>query len=90
MTEFLNGIRVIKFYSWEKYFLNRINIVREKELKLLKAKRYLDAGFVYFWACTPLIMSVLTFTAYVLLGNVLLPAKVCEFFVFKTIIIKVK
>ena len=76
MTEFLNGIKVIKFYAWEKYFLNRINVVREKELKQLKAKRYLDAGFVYFWATTPLLMSVLTFTTYVLLGNRLTPTKV--------------
>ena len=79
MTEFLNGIRVIKFYSWEKYFLNRINGVREKELKLLKEKRYLDAGFVYFWACTPLLMSVLTFSTYVLVGNILVPTKVSAF-----------
>ena len=76
MTELLSGIQVLKFYSWEKYFLNRINLVREKELKQLKNKRYLDAGFVYFWACTPILMSVLTFVIYVLLGNKLEPAKV--------------
>jgi ATP-binding cassette subfamily C (CFTR/MRP) protein 10 len=81
MTEFLNGIRVIKFYSWEKYFLNKINIVREKELKQLKAKKYLDAGCVYFWATTPILMSVLTFITYVLLGNKLTPSKV--FFKFQ-------
>lgn len=76
MTEFLNGIKVIKFYSWEKFFLNKINTVREKELKQLKAKKYLDAGCVYFWASTPILMSVLTFTTYVLLGNKLTPSKV--------------
>jgi ATP-binding cassette subfamily C (CFTR/MRP) protein 10 len=76
MTEFLNGIKVIKFYAWEKYFLNRINVVREKELKQLKAKKYLDAGCVYFWATTPILMSVFTFITYVLLGNKLTPSKV--------------
>ncbi len=76
MTEFLNGIKVIKFYAWEQYFLNRINVVRGKELQQLVTKRYLDAGFVYFWATTPLLMSVLTFTTYVLLGNRLTPSKV--------------
>ena len=76
MTEFLSGIKVIKFYAWEECFLNRINEVRGKELNRLITKRYLDAGFIYFWSTTPLIMSVLTFTAYVLLGNRLTPSKV--------------
>lgn len=76
MTEFLYGIRVIKFYSWEAYFLKRINEIREKELQQLKAKKYLDAGCVYFWACTPILMSVATFTTYVLVGNTLSPSKV--------------
>jgi ATP-binding cassette subfamily C (CFTR/MRP) protein 10 len=76
MTEFLYGIRVIKFYSWESYFINRINEIREKELEQLKAKKYLDAGCVYFWACTPILMSVATFTTYILIGNMLSPSKV--------------
>lgn len=76
MTEFLVGIKVIKYYAWEAYFLDRINKMREKEVGQLRAKRYLDAGFVYFWATTPLLMSVLTFTTYVLLGNRLTPSKV--------------
>lgn len=76
MTEFLHGIRVIKFYSWEKYFLTRINDVRTKELSQLKAKKYLDAACVYFWACTPILISVTTFTTYVLIGNKLTPSKV--------------
>nr|QUF59457.1 ATP-binding cassette transporter Abcc10 [Brachionus angularis] len=76
ITEFLDGIRVIKFCAWEKYFINRINSVREKELNELKSKKYLDAGCVYFWASTPILMSVLTFITYVLLGNKLTPSKV--------------
>nr|APD26503.1 ATP-binding cassette transporter subfamily C member 10 protein [Brachionus koreanus] len=67
MTEFLDGIRVIKFCAWEDYFLKRIKIIREQEL---------DAGCVYFWASTPILMSVMTFSTYVWLGNVLTPAKV--------------
>ncbi len=34
-------------------------------------------GCVYFWATTPILMSVFTFITYVLLGNKLTPAKVC-------------
>jgi ATP-binding cassette subfamily C (CFTR/MRP) protein 10 len=76
ITEFLDGIRVIKFCSWEAYFIGRINKAREKELGQLRAKKYLDAGCVYFWASTPILMSVLTFITYVLLGNKLTPSKV--------------
>ncbi|RNA35298.1 multidrug resistance-associated 7 isoform X5 [Brachionus plicatilis] len=76
MTEFLDGIRVIKFCAWEDYFIKRIDKVREQELGELKSKKYLDAGCVYFWASTPILMSVLTFSTYVWLGNVLTPAKV--------------
>ena len=79
MTEFLQGIRIIKFYSWERYFLRRIGEIREKELQQLKAKKYLDAGCVYFWASTPILMSVFTFITYVLLGNKLTPSKVSIF-----------
>ncbi|CAF0839220.1 unnamed protein product [Brachionus calyciflorus] len=76
MTEFLDGIRVIKFCGWENFFIERINKVREQELGQLKSKKYLDAGCVYFWASTPILMSVLTFSTYVWLGNTLTPAKV--------------
>ena len=76
MTEVLHGIRVIKFYTWEKYFSNKINDIRECELKQLRNKKFLDAFCVYFWACTPILMSVFTFTTYVLLGNQLTPSKV--------------
>ena len=72
----MHGIRIIKFYAWESYFLDRIELIREKEIGQLKAKKYLDAGCVYFWACTPILMSVFTFITYVLLGNELSPAKV--------------
>lgn len=66
----------MKFCAWENYFTKRIRAAREKELGQLKAKKYLDAGCVYFWASTPILMSVLTFITYVQLGNELTPTKV--------------
>ncbi len=36
MTEFLHGVRVIKFYSWESYFIRRIAEIRDKELGELR------------------------------------------------------
>ncbi|ESO85415.1 hypothetical protein LOTGIDRAFT_183817 [Lottia gigantea] len=76
MTEILSGIRVIKFYSWEKHFTSQVNSIRDQELKNLKCQKYLDALCVYFWATTPVLISILTFTTYSLLGHQLTAAKV--------------
>ena len=76
MNEMLCGIRVLKFYAWENIFTDRINELRGKELQSLKGRKYLDALCVYFWATTPVLISILTFTTYALLGHQLTAAKV--------------
>ncbi|EDV28182.1 uncharacterized protein TRIADDRAFT_21627 [Trichoplax adhaerens] len=76
MSEILYGIRVIKFYAWEANFANKIERLRNAELKSLKGRKYLDALCVYFWATTPVIISILTFATYAALGNRLTAAKV--------------
>ncbi|NXO08693.1 MRP7 protein, partial [Oriolus oriolus] len=76
MTEFLCGIRVIKFYAWEKYFSTRINACRAKELQKSRAISYLDAVCVYMWAALPVVVSIAIFVTYVLLGHQLTATKV--------------
>ncbi|XP_054634835.1 ATP-binding cassette sub-family C member 10 [Dunckerocampus dactyliophorus] len=76
MTEILFGIRVIKFYSWEAYFTQKVSECRQGELSHLKAIKYLDAMCVYTWAALPVVISILTFVTYVLLGHQLTAAKV--------------
>ncbi|NXB70326.1 MRP7 protein, partial [Donacobius atricapilla] len=76
MTEFLCGIRVIKFYAWEKHFSTRINACRAKELQKSRAIRYLDALCVYMWAALPVVVSITIFVTYVLLGHQLTATKV--------------
>ena len=49
---------------------------RKLELKSLNARKYLDAACVYFWATTPIIISIVTFVTYSLLGNQLTASKV--------------
>ena len=58
------------------FTLMQCNLSRAAELKSLKGRKYLDAWCVYFWATTPVIISILTFTTYALLGNKLTAAKV--------------
>ncbi|NXG68980.1 MRP7 protein, partial [Baryphthengus martii] len=76
MTEFLCGIRVIKFYTWEKHFSTRINACRAKEVQKLRAMKYLDAVCVYLWAALPVVVSIVIFITYVLLGHQLTATKV--------------
>ncbi|NXU18762.1 MRP7 protein, partial [Pardalotus punctatus] len=76
MTEFLCGIRVIKFYAWEKHFSTRINACRAKELEKSRAVSYLDAVCVYMWAALPVVVSIAIFVTYVLLGHQLTATKV--------------
>ena len=49
---------------------------RTAELKSLKGRKYLDALCVYFWASTPVLISIITFATYVAMGNTLTAAKV--------------
>uniref|UniRef100_A0A1A8RGJ1 ATP-binding cassette, sub-family C (CFTR/MRP), member 10 n=1 Tax=Nothobranchius rachovii TaxID=451742 RepID=A0A1A8RGJ1_9TELE len=76
MTEILFGIRVIKFYNWEPHFTQKVSEHRKQELSYLRAIKYLDAMCVYTWAALPVIISILTFVTYVLLGHQLTAAKV--------------
>lgn len=41
MNEILNGIKILKFYAWEKAFLEQVLGYREKELKALKKSQVL-------------------------------------------------
>ncbi|KAG7213689.1 hypothetical protein KM043_002932 [Ampulex compressa] len=67
--ETLSGITTIKLNVWEEHFLRNIFKLRESEIKYLSGRKYLDALCVYFWATTPVLISILTFSTYVLLGN---------------------
>ncbi|KAM5164109.1 ATP-binding cassette sub-family C member 10 isoform 2-T2 [Mantella aurantiaca] len=76
VTELLSGMRVVKFYTWEEHFARQLTILRKKELRSLRAIKLLDAVCVYLWAALPVLISIVTFVTYVLLGNQLTAAKV--------------
>lgn len=76
MTEVLRGIRVLKVHVWEEHFLDKVLNIRQYELKYLKGRKYLDALCVYFWATTPVVISILTFATYSLMGHQLNAATV--------------
>ncbi|XP_037010121.2 ATP-binding cassette sub-family C member 10 isoform X1 [Artibeus jamaicensis] len=76
MTELLSGIRVIKFFGWEQPLGARVEACRAQELGQLRVIKYLDAACVYLWAALPVVISIVIFITYVLLGHQLTATKV--------------
>ncbi|XP_039710107.1 ATP-binding cassette sub-family C member 10 isoform X1 [Pteropus medius] len=76
MTELLSGIRVIKFFGWEQALGARVEACRARELGRLWVIKYLDAACVYLWAALPVIISIVIFITYVLMGHQLTATKV--------------
>ncbi|XP_058410288.1 ATP-binding cassette sub-family C member 10 isoform X4 [Diceros bicornis minor] len=76
MTELLSGIRVIKFFGWEQALGVRVEACRARELGRLQVVKYLDAACVYLWAALPVVISIIIFITYVLMGHQLTATKV--------------
>jgi len=69
MSETLQGMRVLKFFSWEESFRERISALRHIELRALRKQLYLRAVTTFLWYATPIFVSVATFALYAGLGN---------------------
>lgn len=66
MNEILAGIRIIKFYAWERPFGKEVGGLRGNELKALTRLAYTSAiGFSLILMSAPLIQPVLVFLTYV-------------------------
>lgn len=65
-NEILAGIRIIKFYAWEKPFKREISSIRDKELKALTNLAYVAAvGFSLILLSAPIIQPILVFLTYI-------------------------
>ena len=66
MNEILSGIRIIKFYGWERPFGKEVGGLRGKELEALTKLAYTSAiGFSLILLAAPLIQPILVFLTYV-------------------------
>lgn len=85
VTETIRCIRVLKLNNWEPFFEAKIKKIRTKELKYLRARKYLDAICVYLWASAPILINIAILTTYSLvLKEQLTAAKVkyLRFYIF--------
>ncbi|XP_014446420.1 multidrug resistance-associated protein 4 [Tupaia chinensis] len=76
MNEVVTGIRIIKMYAWEKSFADLITSLRRKEIsKILRSSYLRGMNLASFFVASKIIVFV-TFTTYVLLGNVITASRV--------------
>ncbi|KAF8940193.1 hypothetical protein BGZ58_007436 [Dissophora ornata] len=69
VTEILQGIKVIKFFTFEPSFLKKVSDIRLSELKCLSLLMQVR-GFIYSTSSSlPIFASALSFVLYVALGN---------------------
>ena len=66
MNEILAGIRIIKFYAWERPFGKEVGQIRGQELRALTMLAYTSAiGFSLILMSAPIIQPILVFLTYV-------------------------
>ncbi|CBY41651.1 unnamed protein product, partial [Oikopleura dioica] len=76
LSDIVYSISYIKMSAMEKIFKKKVEKLRDEEVTHLGKVKYLDAACVYFWAATPVILSIILFTIFSYFGEALTAAKV--------------
>ncbi|KAJ3129883.1 hypothetical protein HK098_007637 [Nowakowskiella sp. JEL0407] len=66
-NEVLQGIRIIKYFTWENSFLERIEGTRQKEIKQVLKRGYLSAFVMAIAFGIPAMVSSVAFIVYIVL-----------------------
>ncbi|KAF3843965.1 hypothetical protein F7725_016013 [Dissostichus mawsoni] len=69
MNEILNGIKILKFYAWEKAFLEKVLGHREKELQALKKSQILYSISIASFNSSSFLIAFSMFGVYVTLDD---------------------
>ncbi|KAF7792645.1 hypothetical protein EIP86_003742 [Pleurotus ostreatoroseus] len=68
-TEVLQGIRLIKYYAWEQFYVSRINDYRSRELKAVRGLAVARSSIIAVVTIVPVLAAVLSFITYALSGH---------------------
>jgi ABC-type multidrug transport system fused ATPase/permease subunit len=64
MNEILSNIKVLKLYAWENSLIDKILVIREKEIKyLISIFLYYDVSIVSY-VCAPFLVSFIFFSLF--------------------------
>ncbi|KAB2051303.1 hypothetical protein ES319_A12G046600v1 [Gossypium barbadense] len=75
MNEILAAMDTVKFYAWEKSFQTRVHSIRNDELSWLRRAQLLSAFNSFILNSIPVVVTVVSFGAFTLLGGDLTPAR---------------
>lgn len=75
-SEILQAIRFVKFFGWETAFLERIDRIRQKEIRSIQFVLAIRDGVQAISMAIPVFASMLSFITYALTNNVLNPAPI--------------
>jgi hypothetical protein len=56
MSEVLNGMKVLKLYAWEPSMEERVQVIRQKEINILKRIAYWSALMTLTWSSAPFLV----------------------------------
>ncbi|EFA83154.1 ABC transporter C family protein [Heterostelium album PN500] len=69
VNEVLNGIKVIKLYSWEQSFMDHVNEIRNNELGIMTVIKYIQGFSLLLWSMSPIFVSVTSFGVFIALNG---------------------
>eukprot|EP00941_MAST-03F_sp_MAST-3F-sp1_P003569 g3569.t1 len=69
ITDVVQGIKVVKFYSWESSFTARISETRAKEMAILFRHIIVQMINYTIWNLTPMLVTLSVFAVYALTGG---------------------
>ncbi|XP_017970733.1 PREDICTED: ABC transporter C family member 12 isoform X2 [Theobroma cacao] len=75
MNEILAAMDTVKFYAWEKSFQSRVDSIRNDELSWLRRAQLLSAFNSFILNSIPVVVTVVSFGTFTLLGGGLTPAR---------------
>jgi len=62
------GIKAIKLYAWEQPYIDRINELREAELKMIRKAAFYQIFNTIMFGGGPILVSLASFGAFTILG----------------------
>ncbi|KAK3589166.1 hypothetical protein CHS0354_018871 [Potamilus streckersoni] len=69
LTEILNGIKILKLYAWELSFRDKLQAIRNIELKILMKSGFIWTFMGFSWTVAPFLVGLVTFATYIFVAE---------------------
>ncbi|CAL1548851.1 unnamed protein product [Lymnaea stagnalis] len=69
VAEALSGIKVIKLYAWEESIEQKVEVIRKKELGIIKKFSYIIAAIYFIFNTMPYLVQLTSFWVYIAISD---------------------